>query len=173
MHERILIPLDGSEVGEVALPYVKDLIVKLRPKIQVDITLLQVISPATPVIIGGFEAAPIPYEPVELTEIEQRAMGYLHRTAESLKRKGVTVSVKVVVGKAAEEIKKTAEEIDVDLIAMSTHGRSGITRWAFGSVTDRVLRSRTRPILLVRAPRGKPRHNLGAPLSSMVSGFED
>ncbi len=173
MHERILIPLDGSEVGEAALPYVEDLIAKLKPQVKVEITLLQVISPATPVIIGGFEAAPIPYEPMELSEIEARATEYLGRTGKALQEKGVGVTTVVAVGKASDEIKRAAEAIDADLIAMSTHGRTGITRWAFGSVTDRVLRSRTRPVLLVRTPKGDFGHGLGATLSNIVSGAED
>ena len=60
----------------------------------------------------------------------------------------------VVVGSAADEIIKASEELNVDLIAMSTHGRSGISRWAFGSVTDRVLRGGSKPVLMVRAPKG-------------------
>ena len=57
------------------------------------------------------------------------------------------------IGDASEEIIKAAEEINADLIAMSTHGRSGLSRWAFGSVTDKVLRRGGRvPILTVRAP---------------------
>ena len=55
------------------------------------------------------------------------------------------------VGSAAEEIIKAADEINADLIAMSTHGRSGLSRWAFGSVTDRVMRGGNVPILVVRA----------------------
>ncbi len=57
------------------------------------------------------------------------------------------------VGRAADEIIKAADEIDADLIAMSTHGRSGLSRWAFGSVTDRVLRAGSMPILMVRAKK--------------------
>ena len=64
-----------------------------------------------------------------------------------------SINTKVATGKAADEILKTAEEINADLIAMSTHGRSGISRWALGSVAERVLRSGNRPILLVRASK--------------------
>ena len=60
---------------------------------------------------------------------------------------------KVSSGNAADEILKTAEQIDADLIAMSTHGRSGISRIALGSVTENVLRSSKRPVLVVRANR--------------------
>ena len=63
------------------------------------------------------------------------------------------MKTKVGIGSAAEEIIKAADEINADWIAMSTHGRSGISRWAFGSVTDRVLRAENKPVLMVRAPR--------------------
>ena len=64
------------------------------------------------------------------------------------------VNTKVEVGDAAEEIVKAADEIGANLIAMSTHGRAGISRWAFGSVTDKVLRhGKSVPILMVRAPK--------------------
>ena len=57
------------------------------------------------------------------------------------------------VGEAADEIVKAADEINADIIAMSTHGRSGLSRWAFGSVTDKVLRGGNKPVLVVRAPK--------------------
>jgi nucleotide-binding universal stress UspA family protein len=58
------------------------------------------------------------------------------------------------VGQAAEEIIKAADEIQANIIAMSSHGRSGLSRWAFGSVTDRVLRGGSQPVLVVKAPKG-------------------
>ena len=61
--------------------------------------------------------------------------------------------MKASCGGADEGIIEAADEVKVDLIAMSTHGRSVISRWAVGSVTDRVLRSGDRPIFMVRAPR--------------------
>ena len=63
------------------------------------------------------------------------------------------MNCRVGVGKAAEEIIKATDETNSDLVAMATHGRSGFTRWAFGSVTDRVLRGGRSPILMVRVPK--------------------
>jgi len=81
-------------------------------------------------------------------------MDYLHDAGEVLRRKGALVLAKVAVGNAPEEIVKAAEEIKANLIAMSTHGRSGISRWAFGSVTERILRmGGDIPITVVRARR--------------------
>jgi len=80
-------------------------------------------------------------------------MDYLDKTGENLRSEGAIVKTKVSIGDATEEILKAANEINANLVAMSTHGRSGISRWAFGSVTDRVLRAGTIPILTVRAPK--------------------
>jgi len=130
MYERILVPLDGSKVGETALPYVEELVAKLTPN-----------------------HVPVPYTERELKPIKQRARNYLNRIGESLRRKGAVVKTKIGTGKAAEEIIKAAEEINADLVAMSTHGRSGLSRWALGSVTDKVLRAGKVPLLIIRAPK--------------------
>jgi len=153
MYEKILIPLDGSEVGESALPYVGDLLSKLSPEVKVEVTLLQVIRPVRPYILGGGEVPDIAYTAKEIEEIKKKAIDYLNKAGETLRSKGATVKSRVGIGDASEEILKVAEEINADLIAMSTHGRSGLSRWAFGSVTEKVLRRGGRaPILTVRAP---------------------
>ncbi len=152
MHERILIPLDGSRVGEAALHCVKELVIKLSPKVKVEVTLFQAVSSLTHYVIAGEASAPVPYTEPEMAQITKRAEEYLAKIGQELQAKNVVVRSKVSVGKAADEINKVADELDVDLIAMSTHGRSGISQWAFGSVTSRVLRSGNRPVLMVRAP---------------------
>jgi len=153
MYERILVPLDGSKVGEAALPYVKELVSKISPAVKVEVTLLQVVSSLTHYVVAGEASAPVPYTEQEMEQIKRKAMDYLDKAGKGLKSKNVVVKSRVSVGKAADEINKAADGIDADLIAMSTHGRSGISRLAFGSVTDRVLRGGNRPILMVRAPK--------------------
>ena len=152
MDERVLIPLDGSKVGEAALPVIEQLITKLSPEIKVEVTLLGVITSLTHWVEVGEASAPISYTDEELKSIEQRVISYLDRTGETLRNRGTSVNIKVRKGNAAEEILKTAEEINADMIAMSTHGRSGLRRLAFGSVTDKVLRGACVPVLMVRAP---------------------
>jgi len=153
MYERILIPLDGSQVGESALPYVEDLLSKLSPEVKVEVTLLQVLRPVQPHVVSGYEVPNIAYTEKEMEETKKKAIDYLNKVGETLRGKGATVTARVGVGDASDEIAKAAEEINADLIAMSTHGRSGLSRWAFGSVTDKVLRRGGRaPILTVRAP---------------------
>lgn len=152
MQERVLIPLDGSKVGEAALPVIEQLIKKLSPEIEVEVTLLGVITSLTHWVVVGEASAPISYTEEELKSIEQRVINYLDRTGETLRSLGTSVNIKVSTGNAAEEILKAAGEINADMIAMSTHGRSGLRRLAFGSVTDKVLRGACVPVLMVRAP---------------------
>jgi len=152
MYERVLVPLDGSKVAESVLAHVEELVSKLAPGLKVEVTLFQVLS-RTHYVVAGEASASVRYTEMEMEQIKKQAMDYLDKTGESLRSKGAIVECKVGVGRAAEEIIKAADEIDADVVAMSTHGRSGFSRWAFGSVTDRVLRGGNKPILMVRAPR--------------------
>ncbi len=152
MFKKILVPLDGSKVAEAVLPYVEELVSGLARGMKGEVTLFHVLSP-TYYVVAGEAGAPVPYTEAEIEQIKKKTVVYLGKAGEGLKSKGAIVECKVGVGKAAEEINKAAEEISADLVAMSTHGRSGLSRWAFGSVTDRVLRGGNRPILMVRAPR--------------------
>ena len=152
MYERIVVPLDGSKLAEAALPYVEDLVSKLSPEVNVEVTLFQVLSPTTVDAVGGYAIATVPYTDREIAQIKERAISYLNEAGEALRNKGVTVMARVEVGDVTEEIIKAAEEIKANFIAMSTHGRSGLSRWAFGSVTDKVLRRGANiPIIMVKA----------------------
>ena len=152
MYERILVPLDGSKVGEAALPYVEELVSKLAAVQKVEASLLQVVS-STTWVVAGETSAPVSYTEKELEQIKKKAMDYLDKAGEGLRSKGAIVKTKVSTGNAAEEIMKAADEINAGLVAMSTHGRSGLSRWAFGSVASKVLRAGAVPMLLVRAPK--------------------
>ena len=152
MYQRVLVPLDGSHVSESVLPKLADLISKFSPEIKVEVTLFQVLSPVEPRYIEGYAAPDVAYTEQQMEESKRKAIDYLSKTGEALRGGGAAVLPRVAFGKPWDEIVKAAEEVDADLIAMSTHGRSGIGRWAFGSVTDRVLRAEGRiPILLIRA----------------------
>lgn len=152
MDERILVPLDGSKVGEAALAYVEDLLSKLSPEVKAEVILFQVLSAKSVAIASEGEAVEIPYTEEQLKETSKTVINYLNKTGESLRSKGAKVTAKVAFGDASEEIIKASEEINANLIAMSTHGRTGISRWAFGSITDRVLRHGGRiPVAVVKA----------------------
>jgi len=153
MRETILVPLDGSKVGESALPYVEDLLSKLSPEVEKELILLRVLSPVMVTMASGEGQLPDSYATEKEREAQEKdALDYLNTVSVTLRNKGAVVTVRVAMGDTPAEIIKVAEEADVDLIAMSTHGRSGLSRWAFGSVTEKVLRSEGRiPICVVRA----------------------
>jgi len=153
MYERILVPLDGSTVGEAALPYVESLASKLAPANRVEITLIQVISDLTFDFLTEQDAAQLPHPQNELEQIKSLSQAYLEKIADRLRSKGLEVKTMVTEGHAAEEILKASQQFNVDLIAMSTHGRSGLGRWAMGSITDKVLHESAIPVLTVRARR--------------------
>jgi nucleotide-binding universal stress UspA family protein len=140
---RVLVPLDGSKVGEAAVPFIES----LASRLPAEVILLQV-------LVRGYQVG---YNYVALTErqIESDkaiATNYLNDVGARLKEKGITVATQVRFGNVADEIHKFADEIQTDIVAMSTHGRSGVGRRVFGSVAERVLREGNTPLLLVRAP---------------------
>ncbi len=149
MYDKILVPLDGSQLAEVALPYAEE----LASKLQAEVVLLQVMAEAYHVYAMGEVSSQMPYTEDEMEPLKAKAKSYLEKVSNGLKSKGITTSSEVRVGAAAEEIIKFADEIHADVVAMSTHGLSGISRWVFGSVADRVLRGGNTPVLLVRNPR--------------------
>jgi nucleotide-binding universal stress UspA family protein len=132
MYPRILAPLDGSELAEQILPYVCNLGKGLRTKIE----LLRVFEPVLPDLVDSAHGV---YPHRIATSIGDQAKDYLEKIAAPLRQKGLTVSCSVDEGSPASLIVSEAEREPATLIAMSTHGRSGITRWAFGSITDKVL----------------------------------
>jgi nucleotide-binding universal stress UspA family protein len=155
MQERILVPLDGSEVGEAVLPKVEDLVLRAAPRMDAEVTLLRVISKMNYNMLTDDEAAQLPYNDQELKQLTQQAQEYLDKVAQGLRSKGIRVKTLIVTGNIAKEIVKAARESKAHLIAMSTHDRSGIVRWAIGSVTDKVMRLEGEiPVMAVK-PSGK------------------
>lgn len=155
MYEKILVPLDGSEVAEAALPNIEDLALKMAPKTEIEVTLLQVVSTITYNVLTDDVRAQIPYTESEMAQIKHKALDYLEKVAAGMRGKGIKVQTMVSAGHAAEEIIKAAYETGANLIAMSTHGRSGLKRWALGSIADKVLHESDIPTLIVRAKRDK------------------
>ena len=143
---KALVPLDGSKEGEAVIPYVEELALKLKA----EVILLQVLSTSYQAITAeryGY----VSYTAQQMESDKAFARNYLEKVGARLKRKGMTVKSEVRLGIAAEEIIKLADEMYADVVAMSTHGRSGIGRWVFGSVADRVLHEGNTPLLLVRS----------------------
>jgi nucleotide-binding universal stress UspA family protein len=153
MEERILVPLDGSKVGEAALEAVSKIVEKFKPDVKVEIILLQVLTSLTHYVIAGEASVQVLYTDNELSQIRKEVTDYLINAGAELKSKGAEIKIRIGTGNAAEEIIKAAEESNSTLIAMSTHGRSGISRWALGSVAERVLRMSSRAVLVIRAKK--------------------
>lgn len=137
MLKRILVPLDGSSLAEATLPQVKE----LAALHHAEVVLLRVALAHT---LPGVDAVDAQVRAVD------EAQTYLAALETDLAAQGVTVKSVVRYGRAAEEILDQARAGHVDLIAMSTHGRSGIRRWVVGSVAETVLRHAPVPVLLVR-----------------------
>ncbi len=143
MYKRALVPLDGSVVAETIIP----LILEIAGPLDMEVVLLRVVQPTPPVVIEGSRH-------IELEDVEARrldAQEYLTALAVELGAKGVRVDTRVRRGLPAEEIVAGAGEAGADLIAMSTHGRSGLGRLLFGSVAEAVLRHCDIPVFLMRA----------------------
>jgi len=143
MYERVLIPLDGSEVAESILPFAE----KVAGPLDAEVVLLRVVEPVSPVEAMGAAGVAIP-DTLFLRELA--AKDYLTALAKGLETKGLRVRTALRVGTPAAEIVAAAADEKADLIAMTTHGRSGFRRVLFGSVAESVLRSAEVPVLMMR-----------------------
>jgi nucleotide-binding universal stress UspA family protein len=143
MYKRALVPLDGSVVAETVIPF----LLEIAGPLDMEVVLLRVNQPVAPVVIEG--AGSVEIEDIEARRID--AEEYLAPVAVELRTKGIRVDTRVRRGMPAEEIVAAAKEEGVDLIAMSTHGRSGLGRLLFGSVAEAVLRHSEIPVFLMRA----------------------
>lgn len=145
--KRILVPLDGSKLGETAVPGTEI----LARVLGAELVLLQVVEPAT--TWGAYDSYPSYHTPVNIEGRKASAKAYLDGVGKPLKEKGLNTSTVVEYGLPASQIIEYAKANGVDLIAMSTHGRSGIALWVFGSVTDKVLHTGDMALLIVRASK--------------------
>ena len=142
-YKKILVPLDGSATSEAILPEIE----KLASAFRASISLLHVV----PILIlpGSMEPV-VQYETITEALIKE-GEAYLRTIEKRLKDKGLTVESHLQQGNEAQLILEHSDQKDIDLIAMSTHGRSGVSRWLLGSVAEKVIRHATKPILLVRS----------------------
>jgi nucleotide-binding universal stress UspA family protein len=145
---KVLVPLDGSEISKAVIPYIGELASKLKA----EVILYRVVALTHTVYSVPGEVVTRPYSPEQMAKIMTKSEGYLESVGAELGDKGINVRYEVGFGVAAEEIIGFADEIQADLVAMSTHGHSGVRRWALGSTADKVLHAGNTPILLVRAP---------------------
>jgi nucleotide-binding universal stress UspA family protein len=159
MYKKILVPLDGSKLAECALPHAEELAKGCNTEevILVSVTELiegyKVIGNPTRTLVEQLSPGAGKRRIHEVVgKLERQARRYLGRIAKTLEAKGIRVRMEVPLGKPAEEIVGFAEREGADIIVMSSHGRSGPSRWVHGSVADKVLRSSCVPVVMVRAP---------------------
>ena len=143
MYKKILVPLDGSKTAEGVLAHAKALAFSEGAEI---ILLNVAANPAREFI---FDDPSIASKSVD-KQIE-KARSYMQDIENQLKKEGYKVSSILGEGAAAEVILKLAEQENIDVITMSTHGRTGPTRWLIGSVAERVVRNSKVPVMLIRA----------------------
>ena len=143
MYERVLIPVDGSELAETILPFAE----KVAGPADAEVLLLAVVEPLSP---GEAMAAAGVMAPDTLLMREMEARAYVDKLAARLGDKGLRARALVRLGTPATEIAATAADQGADLIAMTTRGRSGLGRLVFGSVAEAVLRSASVPVLMFR-----------------------
>ncbi len=148
---KILVPLDGSELAELVLPHV-EVLAKQGDVELVDVVLLRVCDPQ--VISSDYpDGMSLSWEEhmeQEAARYKVESKQYLSGVEKRLRDSGIKVRSQTLVGRVADEIVDYVSRSPVSLIAMATHGRSGISRWAYGSVTEKVLLGVSTPIFLVR-----------------------
>jgi nucleotide-binding universal stress UspA family protein len=123
---KVLVPLDGSMSSEAVMPYISQLALKL----ELGLTLLQVVQ--------------------QTNHNKEDAESYLQTQCAELKQQGIEANYRVQLGSPADEIIDLADELAIDLVAMSTRGRNNIPLWSLGSVAQKVLLGGSTPLLLVR-----------------------
>ena len=156
MYARILVPVDGSDNASAVLPFAGVIAKAVGARVE----LLRITENLEDVLrthVGHLEEDVLASGDVSIdnwdqvqASHDQDALHSLETLAQSLTDDGVTVETKVVQGDAAHEIIEAADAVPDTLVAMSTHGRSGVTRWLLGSVTDKVVHHASTSTLVVR-----------------------
>ena len=153
MYRRILVPLDGSVLAEKVLPHA----IAVAKAIGAEVTLVTVVQHT----LGGPGKAYLETLPEVVAErktaVNAEAKIYLEKVQRELKERGVAAHGDTLEGDVAAAIIGYAEQKGIDLIAMATHGRSGLDRFILGSIAEKVVRGTLKPVLLIRALPVVPR----------------
>ena len=149
MYKAILVPLDGSKRAETILPHVESMALRYNAKI----VFLQIISP-----VGEYQTILAPdYRYKEAFEQHNKeAESYLTSLVDKFGEKGISAIKKIGHGRVVETIIKFAGDMNIDLIAFSSHGRSGVNRVFYGSVASGLLSKVDRPLFLIRSRKFEP-----------------
>ena len=161
MYNKIMVPLDGSDLAECVMPHAEAVISGFK---STEVVLVRVVNPLRlPVSVPaqsnmGFTEK----DRQQLEENRKKAANdYLEKMAGSLNIPGTVFSYAVLEGNPANMLAEYATKNAVDLIVIASHGRSGVSRWVMGSVAERVIRTVCVPVMMVRAPGCEPRAESG------------
>ncbi len=152
MYAHILVALDGSANAEQILPYVESLAERFSSKV----TLIQVTTSAEAIMVSTANTATLAdtmptIDPYPIAQAEAEAVGsYLAKLADRLRQSGLDVEHELPDGPAAETLLARARDLKVDLIAMTTHGRTGLRRVVLGSTAESVMTRAECPLLVLR-----------------------
>jgi len=142
MYKRVMVPLDGSPLAEGILPF----ILQIAGPLDLEVVLVRVVQPIPPQALEGTGHVVLDDVPARLREARE----YLAPVAADLRSRGVRVTTEARHGDPVKELVAAARDAGADLIAMTTHGRSGVGRLLFGSVAEAVLRQANVPVLMMR-----------------------
>ena len=148
--KRVIVPLDGSPLAEGVIPWVKE----LADRLYLEVLLVRVVQfPAWP--YSGDDGPPLDTTAIE-EELESEAARYLENIGHGLQESGIRTEWTVLRGSPQTKIIEFPQEVAESMMALSTHGRSGLGRVLIGSVADKVIRSLKVPVMVVRPERWEP-----------------
>lgn len=145
MYKVILVPLDGSKRAERILPYVEE-IASAR---EATVVFLQVIEPSN-LVVGPYDST-LYYDKDIAVRVQNEAKLYLTTLVGELREKGIAARFVVEYGPTVSTILDVAERENADLVAMASHGRTGLARAFYGSIAAGVMQQADRPLLLIRS----------------------
>ncbi|MBU3945726.1 MAG: universal stress protein [Proteobacteria bacterium] len=149
MYKTILVPLDGSKRAEAILSHVEEMANKLGARIILLTSIEEkLVNP------GAMATSVIGYKDDDMVEQTKIAKSYLQEVQTKLEQQGLKVSTTIIQGPPVEAILTVATQENADLIAVASHGRSGLGRVFYGSVAAGIMQRVDRPLLLIRAQEG-------------------
>jgi nucleotide-binding universal stress UspA family protein len=184
MYNKVIVPLDGSDLAEVALPHVIEIskgcnvpqvfLVSVTEIIKGKVSFRSVAGEFTPIRESPTTIAVTPLQtgnsytgliyspdmtalkdiPAEVGRMAKTAWKYLSKKSDNLEKMGLHTEIRVLFGNPAQEIIKFAEEENADLIIMASRGKSGFNRWDMGNIADKVIRASSVPVLIAKPKSG-------------------
>ena len=161
MYNKIMVPLDGSDLAECVIPHVEAIVSGFK---LTEVVLVRVVDPVRlPLSVpaqGNYGFTEKDRQQLEANR-KKAANEYLEKMADSLSITSTIFSYAVLEGNPANMLADYATKNAVDLIVIASHGRSGVSRWVMGSLAERIVRTSCVPVLMVRAPGCEPKAKSG------------